>query len=180
MDERGSKHRGTSDDHSSIVERLGAERVLDPQPMATLWQWRQALIEEYGTESPAMMMGIDAVMMSSSNLLRIQAWIGDVTRSIAHECFAEEALRVKLKRRYGPQIEGFAVEDHLRRLKEQLLPLCERVNRQRLQNLQALRWLQPGGVPVVAIGRAGQVNVAQQPVNLQRRNGRSAPPVDPR
>jgi hypothetical protein len=46
-----------------------------------------------------MMMVIDAVMMSDYNLLRIQAGMGDVARSIAHECFAEEALRVKLKRR---------------------------------------------------------------------------------
>jgi hypothetical protein len=36
-----------------LIERLGAERFLDPQLMATLWQLRQGLIEEYGAESPA-------------------------------------------------------------------------------------------------------------------------------
>jgi hypothetical protein len=179
MHERGSKHRCTSDDHYSIIERLGAERFLDPQLMATLWQLRQALMEEVGTESPAMMV-IDAVMMSYYNLLRIHAWIGDVARSIEHECFAEEALRVKLKRRYGSQIEGFAVEDHLRRLREQLLPVFERANRQLLQNLQALQRGRPGASPMVAIGQAGHVNVAQQQLNIQRRDGCASPPVDRR
>jgi len=43
---------------------LGAESFLDPQLMATLWQLRQALMEEYGTESPAMMMVIDVAVMA--------------------------------------------------------------------------------------------------------------------
>jgi hypothetical protein len=162
-----------------LIERLGAERFLDPQLMATLWQLRQGLLEEYGTESPAMMMVIDAVIMSYYNLLRIQAWTADVALSIEHECFAEEALRVKLERRYGSQIEGFAVEDHLRRLREQLLPLCERVNRQLLHNLQALQRSRPGSTPFLAISRAGQVNVAQQQVNLHRRDGRASQSIDP-
>jgi hypothetical protein len=163
-----------------LIERLGAERFLDPQLMATLWQLRQGLLEEYGTESPAMMMVIDAVIMSYYNLLRIQAWTADVALSIEHECFAEEALRVKLKRRYGSQIEGFAVEDHLRRLREQLLPVFERANRQLLQNLQALQRGRPGASPMVAIGQAGHVNVAQQQLNIQRRDGCASPPVDRR
>src|SRR6266508_3273797 len=35
-----------------LLERLGAERFLDPQLMATLWQLRQGLLEECGAESP--------------------------------------------------------------------------------------------------------------------------------
>jgi hypothetical protein len=94
--------------------------------------------------------------------------------------FGEDSLKVRLRDKYGPHFDGFAVEEHLGRLKEQLLPLCERANRQVLQNLQALQRSRPGSPPMVAIGRAGQVNVAQQQVNIQKRDGRSSQPVEPR
>jgi hypothetical protein len=46
------------------------------------------------------------------------------------------------------------------------------VKRQVLQNLQALQRRSPGSTPMVAIGRAGQVNVAQQQMNIQKGYGR--------
>jgi hypothetical protein len=99
---------------------------------------------------------------------------------IEQELFAEDALKVKLRQQFGAQFDGFAVEEALQRLKEQLLPLFERANRQLLSNIQGLRQGRPGVLPTVAIGRAGQVNVAQQQVNLQQRGSRSSQPVAPR
>ena len=163
-----------------LIERLGAERFLDPQLMATLWQLRQGLMEEYGASSPAMTMVIDLAVMAYYNVLRVQGWIGDLTLSIEQELFAEDALKVKLRQRYGRQVDGFAVEAHLQRLKEQLLPLFERANRQLLSNIQGLRQGRPRVLPTVAIGRARQVNIAQQQVNLQQRDGRASPPGDRR
>jgi hypothetical protein len=163
-----------------LIERLGAERFLDPQLMATLWQLRQGLLEEYGAESPAMTMVIDLTVMAYYNALRVEGWIGDLSLVIEQELFAEDSLKVKLRQQYGAQFDGFAVEESLRRLREQLLPLCERANRQLLQNLQALQKPRPGSSPMVAIGRAGQVNVAQQQVNIHRKDGHSSQPVDRR
>jgi hypothetical protein len=158
-----------------IIRRLGGERFLDPETVAVLLQLQQDLMDQYGTASPAMTMVIDLAVMAYYNALRVEGWIGDLALVIEQELFAEDAL--KLRQQYGTQIEGFAVEDHLLRLREQLLPVCERVNRQLLQNLQALQRPRPGASPMVAIGRAGQVNVAQQQVNIQRRDGRSSPPM---
>jgi hypothetical protein len=141
--------------------------------MATLWQLRQGLLEEYGTESPAMTMVIDVAVMTYYNALRVQDWIGDLALSIEQELFAEDSLKVKPRQRYGRQVEGFAVEEALRRLKEQLLPVLERVNRQLLQNLQALQRPRPSASPLVAIGRAASVNIARQQLNIQRKDGRS-------
>jgi hypothetical protein len=163
-----------------LLERLGAERVLDPQLMATLWQLRQGLLEEYGGESPTVTMCVDVAVMTYANALRIQGWVGDLALVIEQELFGEDSLKVKLRQQYGPHFDGFAVEEALRRLREQLLPVFERVNRQLLQNLQALRQGRHGPLPTVAIGRAGQVNVAQQQVNLHRKGGRSPKPVGPR
>jgi hypothetical protein len=163
-----------------LLERLGAERFLDPQLMATLWQLRQGLLAEYGAASPAMTMVIGLAVMSYHNAVRIQGWIRDLALAIEHELFGEDSLKVKLRQQYGMQIEGFAIEEHLGRLKEQLLPLFERVNRQLLQNLQALKRPQPGSASMVAIGRAGQVNVAQQQVHVRKRDARSLQPIEPR
>jgi hypothetical protein len=162
-----------------LFECLGIQRVLDPKLMATLWQLRQGLIAEYGAESPGMTMAIDLAVMAYANALRVQSWIGDLALSIGGELFGEDSLKVKLRQHYGAQFDGFAVEGALRRLREQLLPLFERVNRQLLQHLQALQRPRPGSAPMVAIGRAGHVNVAQQQVNIQRKNGHSSQPVAP-
>jgi hypothetical protein len=163
-----------------VLERMGAERFLDPQLMATLWQLRQGLMEECGAESPTMTMIIDLAVMSYANALRVQGWIGNLALAIEQELFGEGSLTVKLRQRYGAHFDGFAVEEALQRLRAQLLPLFERANRQLLQNLQALKRPQLGSPPMVAIGRAGQVNVAQQHVNLQRNGGRASPPGAPR
>ena len=125
-------------------------------------------------------MAIDLAVMAYDNALRIQGWIGDLALAIEQELFAEDSLKVKLRQQYGTQIEGFAVEEELRRLREQLLPLCERANRQLLQHLQALQRCCPGSSPMVAIGQAGHVNIATQQLNIQRREGHSSQLVDPR
>jgi hypothetical protein len=112
--------------------------------------------------------------------LRVEGWIGDLALVIEQKLFGEDALKVKLRQQYGSQINEFAVEEALQRLKEQLLPLFERANRQLLSNIQGLWQGRPGVLPAVAIGRAGQVNVAQQQVNLQQKDGRASQPVAPR
>jgi hypothetical protein len=163
-----------------LLKRLGAERFLDPQLMATLWQLRQGLLEEYGAASPTVTMFVDLALMAYANALRVQGRMGDLALVIDHELFAEDSLKVKLRQQYGPHFDGFAVEEQLRRLREQLLPLFERVNRQLLQNLQGLQRGHPASSPMVAIGQARNVNVAQQQVHIQRRDGRSSQPVEPR
>jgi hypothetical protein len=163
-----------------LLERLGAERFLDPQLMATLWQLRQGLMEEYGAESPAMTMVIDLAVMTYANALRVQGWMGDLALVIEGELFGEDSPKVMLRQQYGALFDGFVVEEALRRLREQLLPLFERVNRQLLQNLQALQRHPRGALPTVAIGRARQVNIGQQQVSVQRQDGRAPQPVEPR
>jgi hypothetical protein len=102
-------------------------------------------------------MVIDLAVMACHNALRVRGWIGDLVLAIEALLFGEEARKVKLSQQFGAQFDGFAVEEALRRLREQLLLVFEWVNRQLLQNLQELRRPQPGALPVVAIRKAGQV-----------------------
>ena len=50
-----------------LIERLGAERFLEPQLMAILWQLRQTLVEEYSAEAPTATMLIDLAVMTYYN-----------------------------------------------------------------------------------------------------------------
>jgi hypothetical protein len=156
-----------------LIERLGAERFLEPQLMALLWQLRQTLVEEYSAEAPTATMLIDLAVMSYYNALRVQGWIGDLALYIEHEFFCQDGPTAKLRQKWGYQVEDLVVEESLKRFAEQLLPLSERANRQLIRNLEALRTLRHGPPPAVAIGHAGQVNLAQQQINLTQgeRNG---------
>ena len=107
----------------------------------------------------------DLAVMTYYNALRVQGWMGDLALQIEHECFGQEGPTPKLQRNWGV-VEGLAVENTLRRLAEQLIPLFERANQQLIRTLKALRETRGGVPPSVAIHHAGQVNLGQQQVNV--------------
>jgi hypothetical protein len=146
-----------------LIERLGAERFLDPTLMATLWRLRQKLVAELPNPTTADYMLVDMAVVAYHNALRVQNWIGDMALYVEHEWFGQPSPAVKMGKR-GSE-ERLAVEERLNRLGEQLLPLLDRANRMMLRNLKAIRELRQAPVPGVAIGRAEQVNVAEQQAN---------------
>ena len=140
-----------------LIEHLGAERFLEPELMAVLVQLRRGLVgteEENASEA----MAADLAVMSYYNSLRLQQWIGDLAIDIEREFFGGDAPSVRFDGRYG-KATGLVVEERLKRLGEQLLPLQERANRMMLRNLKALADLRRAPAPSVAINQAGQVNL---------------------
>ncbi len=105
---------------------------------------------------------------------RLQA--AQQTEWIEHEAFGQGPLRVKLRDEYGARMDSLAVEERLRRLREQLLPLWERAQRQVMSTLEALERRHQGPAPLMAIGRVGQVNVAEQQVHVHARSGAPSQP----
>jgi len=153
-----------------LLERLGAERHLDPELMATLLQLRRALIAESGATTAAEMMLVDLAVLSYHNTLRIQGWIGNLALRIEHELFGQESPTAAFGRRNG-RASGLVVEDQLERLAEQLLPLLDRGNRMVIRNLKAMKELRQRTLPNVAIERVDQLNMADQQVNLTFNEG---------
>jgi hypothetical protein len=153
------------------------ERFLDPQLMATLWHLRQSLIAQSGTTSTSLMR-IDLAVMSYNNVLRMQGWIGDLALWTEHEAFGQGPLRAKLRDEYGARVDSLAVEERLSRLREQLMPLWERAQRQVMSTLDALERRHQGPAPLMTIGQVGQVHVARQHVHVHHRN--STPSQTPR
>jgi hypothetical protein len=150
-----------------LVERIGAERLLDPGLMATLWMLRQELLRGLGAHSAHEYMLVDMALLSYHHLLRFNGWIGNVALLIEHEFFAQESPSTTHRRRYGrdPAIgrEALQVEDYVQRVGEQLLPLMDRAQR---MFIRALRELRRSPSATVAIGQAGQVNVATTQQNI--------------
>ena len=151
-----------------LLERLGAERHLDPQLMAVLLVLRRRLIDEHGASTAADLLLIDVAVLSYYHTLRINGWIGNFAMLVEHEFFSKESPSAKLQDRYGRgngRIQGLQADDYIQRIGEQLLPLLDRTNRMMLRNLKALKTLREPATPTVSIGVAGQVNVAQTQVN---------------
>lgn len=154
-----------------LIERLGAERYLDPTLMATLWGLRDTLLADLG-EDPTMaeMMLVDLTVLSYYNALRAQRWIGDAAMLTEHAFFGQEGPSVQLRQRFGrEQVAGLAAEERIERLTERLLPLLDRANRLVIRNLKAMQDLRrPPATPTttVAIAQAGQVNVGNQQANV--------------
>src|SRR6266853_567642 len=105
-----------------FLERLGAERYLDPQLMATLLSLRQRLIAEWGITTAAEAMLVDLAVLNYYHALRVQGWIGDLALHLEHQFFGQDAFATTGQERGRPGARR-AGEDLVRRLGEQLQPL---------------------------------------------------------
>ena len=178
--------RQADEDYASgqfLIDRLGAERYLDPTLMAVLLVMRRRLIDEHCATSAAELMLVDMGLLSYYHTIRINGWIGNLASLLEAEFFQKESLTMKLQERYGrgtDRVRGLRVEDIVERIAEQLIPLLDRSNRMMIRNLRSLReWRQPPA-PNVTVAQAGQVNVAageqtnvaqSKPKRVRRRTG---------
>jgi hypothetical protein len=149
-----------------LMERFGAERLLEPELLTTLWGLRQALVRELGAASAAEAMLVDLAVLNYATALRLNAMVGNAALTIEHQFFGEEPPAVRFRERHGSAVaERLSVEHAIDALRLHLMPLFDRANRGLIRNLRALHDLrQPVPTPV-SIGQAGQVNVGGQQVN---------------
>src|SRR5262249_44779551 len=146
-----------------LLDRLGAQRHVDPKLMATLMSLRQRILVEWGITAAAEMMVVDLALLSYYQALRVNGWIGDLALFIEHEFFGTPTAATDRR-------QERAIEERMRRMSEQLMPLFERANRMLIRNLQAIKDLRQGLVPTIAIGRAEQVTVHNPQHRRARRN----------
>jgi hypothetical protein len=141
---QGSRERKTRFENGAfLLNRLGAECVLDQDLATVLLDLRRRLVEEYGA-GPVAMMLIDRAVAAYQDFIRVEGWVGNLAIHIEHEFFGLQGPSANFKDRYGREgrsIRGLSVE-HLVRLRESLLPLAERYGRvlsSALASLETLR-----------------------------------------
>ena len=71
---------------------------------------------------------VDLAVLSYYHALRVQGWIGDLALRIEHEFFGDDAF-TEMARKGFRRADRFAVEERVRQLSEQLMPLFDRANR---------------------------------------------------
>ncbi len=144
-----------------LMQQLGAETCLDPSLAATLLHLRQRVIDEWRINGAAELMLLDLALLAYRNALRVQGWVENLALLIEAECFGLDPPRVRYSHHHT-FAGGLVVEEHLSRLREQVLPLLDRANRLFIRNLRELKQLRQTPAPVVAVGSAGQVNVGKR------------------
>jgi len=95
-----------------------------------------------------------------ANAMRIQSMIGNTALIIEAEMFGQPTLRAKWKSEHGGRPEnimGLAVEEHVARLRDRLLPLVERSHRMARESVEAISRLRQ--VPAMSVERAQAVNI---------------------
>jgi hypothetical protein len=115
----------------SLMDHLGADRLIDPALTGMLLAIRRGLLEEIHSPSMADYVLIDMAVIANANAMRIQSIIGNTALIIESEMYGQPTLRAKWKKEYGARpedIRGLAVEDYVVRLREMLLPLVEKFN----------------------------------------------------
>jgi len=137
-----------------LLGQLGAERLLEPELMATLAQLRRELLAGIEKPTAADTMSADIAIIAYRNLLRVQGWIGSLCLTVERELFGQAPLNEI----HGATV-GKELEQQLRRLEEHFLLLerCQRMVAKSVAHLEVRR-----GRPAktaVTVAQAGQVNV---------------------
>ncbi len=153
----------------ALIEMLGSERYLAPERAALLLHlWRHFLVA-YDVDGPAEFLTVAMALVAFNQLTRVNELVGNLETRLEDEFFATEGLREQHERRYGrgTRAGALAVEETVRRLGEDLLPLLDRCNRMVIRNLQLLRELKATPL-TLTVENYGQVNVGQVQTNVAR------------
>ena len=144
-----------------LLQQLGAERLLEPELMATLAQLRQDLLTGIQNPTAADTMAADMAIISYRNALRVQGWIGNLCLTVERELFGQAPL----DRLQGHTV-GKQLTEQISRLEEVLMPLLERCQRMMARSIAHLETRRgKTGTTSLTVGQAGQVNVDCAVVN---------------
>lgn len=151
----------------ALLTMLGSERYLAPERAALLLHLWRHFLAAYEVDGPAEFLTVAMALVAFNQLTRVNELVGNLENRLESEFFATEGLREQHERRYGRESRAgaLAVEETVRRLGEDLLPLLDRCNRMVIRNLQLLRELKSTPL-AVTVENYGQVNVGQVQTNL--------------
>lgn len=127
---------------SFLIDRLGVEGTIDRDLAAALRDLRQRLIADYGRGAAATVL-IDQLIAAYQEFIRVTGWASRLGVVIERQLFGDpSAHRHDNCCPDGDAISALPVEQHLARLRVNLIPLVERcgaVVREALSALEALR-----------------------------------------
>ena len=153
------------EDGSFLINRLGAEGVIDQDLVVVLLGLRRRLIDEYGG-APASVMLIDRAVAAYQDFIRISGWTGNTALMVEHEFFGADRPIPEFRGRYGREgreIRGLTVEEYINRLGQDLIPLAERCGRVMREALASLEMLRAAPSQAVERSRPARISVMFEP-----------------
>ena len=156
-------------DGSFFLRNLSLFYDVSPELSLVVYNLRQEWIQQYDLTTVPELMLVDQAMLGYLHAIRLNKQIADMMALTEIELFYPESPAVKIKKDRGlnNEFDGFVAEDAIKKLQERLMPLMDRFNQMFLRNLRALRELKTHPVNI-NIGQAGQVNVGQQQINVDK------------
>ena len=156
-------------DGSFFLRHLSLFYDVSPELSLVVYNLRQDWIQQYDLQTVPELMLVDQAMLGYLHAIRLNKQIADMMALTEVELFYPESPVVKIKKdnRLNNEFDGFVAEDAIKKLQERLMPLMERFNQMFLRNLRALREIKTHPVNI-NIGQAGQVNVGQQQINVDK------------
>jgi len=151
----------------ALLEMLGSERYLAPERAALLLHLWRHFLAAYDVDGPAEFLTVAMTLVAFNQVARVNEMVGNLENRLEAEFFATEGLRQQHEQRYGrgAKVRGLHVEEIVRQLGQDLLPLLDRCNRMVIRNLQLLRELKTTPL-TLTVQNVGQLNVGQVQTNL--------------
>lgn len=143
--------------------RIGLVAQTDPVLVMALMAIRQRWLEEFDVASVSERLLVDQAMIALYHQLRLHEFIGNVQGRVEHDFFGVEPL-LAVNRSSLAGVPQYQVDDHLRRIDERLLTAITRCHRMIASSLRLL--VRMKGMRQLTIHNEGQVNLAQQQVNV--------------
>ena len=150
---------------AGLLRMLGGARYLEPERAALcLHLWRD-FIDRYQPDGPAEYLVLAMAVLSFDHYLRVNSLVHNLEARLEDEFFSLRPLQTYGDTAtYTVTVRGLRVEEIAARLGNEALPWLDRLNRQVLRNLKAMRELRGPALPLT-VANYGQLNVGQTQTN---------------
>ena len=152
-----------------FLEQMSLFYEVSPSLSLTVYMLRQQWVKDYDLNTVPEFMILDQAVLAYFHVVRLNKEVANMLSLTEHSLYSCDKPFAKLQtyHRINNNFDHFEAEEHIRKLQNILLPFTDRFNVMFLRNLRVLRELKNNPVNI-NIGQGGQLNLAQQQVNIQQ------------
>ena len=149
-----------------FLRELSLFYEVNPHLAMTVFHLRQVWIRQYDLKTVPELLLLDQAMLAYLHVIRTNKKIADLFSLLEDSMFMYDSpLESVAARPKGKHVVSYVGPEYIEKMQQAMLPILDRFNVMFLRNLKALRELRADPIQV-NIGRAGQVNVGGQQVNV--------------
>ena len=149
-----------------FLREIGLFYEVCPHLSMTLFHLRQAWIQQYDLRTVPEFLLLDQALLAYLHLIRANKEFANLFSLLQEALYTYDSpLESVAPRPKGKHVVKYVGPEYIKKMQEAMLPMIERFSAMFHRNLKAMRELRADPLQI-SIGQAGQVNVANQQVNL--------------